>query len=311
VVVAADGSGEFHSVQQAIDALPPGGGTIRIRPGTYREVVTVAKPHIRLEGSKKDPSRVLIVFNRSHATAGGTLKSATVTVLENDFFAEGVTFANDYGIGRPLAPEGSQAVALAVRGDRAVLRNVRLLGAQDTLYTGSKSCASEQGPCLTARQYFSHCYIEGNIDFIFGDGKTVFDHCEIHAIAHDIVFLTAQSKHYPEQESGYVFDRCRVTAAPGTGQIFLGRPWRPYSTVFFLRSDLDATIDPAGWREWRPGETHSLNTARYGEFQSKGKGADPAHRDGHARQLTAEQAKRYLVHEFLSGKDGWNPDAVR
>lgn len=84
----------------------------------------------------------------SHATAGGTLESATVTIDGDDFFATGITFENDFSRGKPLMPQGSQAVALLVRGDRAVLRNVRMLGAQDTLYLGSKSCASEQGPCL-------------------------------------------------------------------------------------------------------------------------------------------------------------------
>ena len=306
VIVSTDGSGDYRSVQQAIDALPLDGGTVRIRPGVYREVVTVNKPHVRLDGAA-DSSKVVIVFNKSHGTAGGTIKSATVTVTGDDFFAEGITVANDFSVNRPLAPEGSQAVALAVKGDRAVFRNVRFLGAQDTLYVGSKSCASEQGPCVPARQYFSDCYIEGNVDFIFGDAKAFFHRCHIHALSHEVVFLTAQSKHYPAEESGFVFENCKVTADPSARHIFLGRPWRPYSTVVFLNTHLATNIEPAGWREWHPGETHSLETAFYAEYHSNGPGANAKLRNPHTKQLSAKEARRYSLKQFLSGQDHWNP----
>ena len=307
LTVSADGSAEFKSVQQAVDALPQEGGVIKIGPGTYREVVTISKAHVRMEGDKTDPSKVVIVFNNSHGTVGGTLKSATVSVLGDDFFAQGVTFANDFSVGKSLAPEGSQAVALLVKGDRAVFRSVRMLGAQDTLYAGSKACASEQGPCVPARQYFSNCYIEGNVDFIFGDAQAFFEDCKIHAIPHETVFLTAQSKHYPDEASGYVFEHCTITAAAGISHVFLGRPWRPYSTVVFLNTKLEADIEPAGWREWHPGETHSLDTAFYAEFKSKGKGANPSHRDPRSKQLKAEEAKQFSLKQFLSGPDHWDP----
>ena len=279
---------------------------IRIRPGVYREVVTIAKAHVRLVGAA-DPSRVVIVFNKSHGSAGGTLKSATVSVLADDFFAQGNTFANDFSVGKELAREGSQAVALMVKGDRAIFRNVRLLGAQDTLYAGSKFCASEPGPCVASRQYFSDCYIEGNVDFIFGDAKAFFQGCEIHAAAHPLVFLTAQSRHYAGQDSGFVFENCRVTADPTAQRIYLGRPWRPYSTVVFADTRLEANIDPAGWREWHPGVTQRLETAFYAEFQSTGPGANVRQREPRAKQLSAGEVRNFSVKEFLSGTDGWNP----
>jgi pectin methylesterase-like acyl-CoA thioesterase len=310
VVVAADGSGDYRSVQQAVDALPETGGTIRIRPGSYREVVKVAKPHVRFEGNSSEPSKVVIVFDKSAATAGGTLNSATVDVKGDDFFASGITFANDFSKTKDPEPR-SQAIALAVSGDRAVFRYVRVLGAQDTLFAGSKGCISEQGPCVPARQFFSDCYVEGHVDFIFGDGKTVFRNCEIHGIAHSAVMLTAQSKHYPEHDSGYVFDGCKVTADPAAGHIYLGRPWRPYSTVIFLNTDLQAPIDPAGWSEWRRGETHSLDTATYAEYRSTGPGANAANRDPRTKQLTAGEVEAYSVRGFLGGADGWNPDDVK
>jgi pectin methylesterase-like acyl-CoA thioesterase len=306
LVVAADGTGDYRAVQQAIDALPAEGGQIRVRPGVYREVLTVYKPSVQLEGAD-DARQVTIVFDKSASTAGSTLRSATVNILADDFHAGGITIANDFSARRPLAPQGHQALALLVTGDRAVFRNVRFLGAQDTLYAGSKSCSSEQGPCVPARQYFSECYVEGNVDFIFGNARAFFHNCEIRALTHEVVFLTAQSKHYAEEESGFVFDHCRVTAEPEAAHIYLGRPWRPYSTVVWINADLDAAIEPAGWREWRPGETNSLTTAFFAEFQSRGPGAAAAQRDPHSKQLSAAEASRFSVSEFLAGTDRWDP----
>ena len=308
VIVAADGSGDYKSIQEGINFLPETGGTIRVRPGTYREVLEINKPNVRIIGDSKDPSKAVIVFDKSAGTAGGTFKSATVNVLGDNFYAEGVTFENDFSKRNPQATQGTQAVALAVHGDRAVFRNVRLLGAQDTLFAAAKSCASDTGPCVVARQYFDDCYIEGHVDFIFGDSKAVFHNCEIHAIAHRTVYLTAQSKRYPDQQSGYVFDHCTITAHAAVQELYLGRPWRPYSTVVFLNTDLGAPIMPAGWHEWHTGETHSLDTAFYAEYHSTGAGANPGARDPHSHQLTEAEAQKFSTVNFLRGDDGWNPE---
>ncbi|MGH9491598.1 MAG: pectinesterase family protein, partial [Terriglobales bacterium] len=162
------------------------------------------------------------------------------------------------------------------------------------------------GPCRPAREYFDRCWIAGNVDFIFGGGRAWFERCQIRARAHSIVLVTAQSKRYPAEDSGFVFDRCRLTAAPGARRIFLGRPWRRWAWVAWLRCWLPAQLAPAGWREWRHGGRASLPTAYYAEFDSRGPGADPAGREPYARQLTARQAARLTVIRFLHG---WNPAA--
>jgi polygalacturonase len=307
VTVAADGSGDSTSVQQAIEALSPEGGVVRIKPGTYRELVRVAKPHVRMGGLGGDPAKVVIVYGNSASITGSTFTSATASITGDDFSATGITFENDFSRTHELQPQGSQAVALSVTGDRAVFRNVRFLGAQDTLYAGGRSCRSETGPCVPARQYFQDCYIEGHVDFIFGDSLAVFDRCTIHGIAHPEVLLTAQSKRYPEQQSGFVFNRCKVTADAGVSRVFLGRPWRGYSTVVFLDSDLDAKVSPQGWREWHAGQTERLKTALYGEYKSRGPGAAPGSREPYSRQLTEAEAAKYAPAVFLAGLDGWNP----
>src|SRR5262249_57470329 len=118
-------------------------------------------------------------------------------------------------------------------------------GQRDRLRQKSKRGKPGGAPGEPARQYFSECYIEGNVDFIFGDALAYFDRCEIHALPHAQIFLTAQSKHYAEEKSGYVFDHCRITAAPDT-KVYLGRPWRAYSTVVFLNTDMPAEIVAEG-----------------------------------------------------------------
>lgn len=305
--VAASGTGDYYSVQRAIDVAPPEGAVISIAPGVYRETVKITKPNIHLRSPYDDPKKTVIIFDKSAGTAGGTLNSATVEVRANNFSAENLTFANDFNATHPQLPQGSQALAMLITGDRAIFHNVRLLGNQDTLFTGSKDCTPNGEPCTPARQYFSDCYIEGNVDFIFGDGKAVFENCEIHSTNHSVGFITAQSKHYPAEDSGFVFNHCKLTAESGVAGVWLGRPWRPYATAVFMNTEMGSHIEPAGWREWHPGETHSIETAFYAEYNSTGPGANTKARDSHTHQLTAAQAADFQTRQFLAGKDHWDP----
>lgn len=288
IYVAADGTGDFSSIQRAIDAAPDHGGIISIAPGVYREVLTVSKPNLHLRGASSDPARTVIIFNKSAGDSNGTFNSATVNVRADDFAAENLTFANDFNATHQQVSQGSQALALSVTADRAQFRNVRLLGNQDTLYVGSKGCNPGNGePCVPTRQYFESCYIEGNVDFIFGDGKAWFENCEIHSTPHQGGYITAQGKHYASEDSAFVFDHCRLTAAPGVKDVWLGRPWRAWATVTFANTEMGDHVAPAGWREWHPGETNYLETTSYAEYRSSGPGAHPAERDPHTHRLDA------------------------
>jgi pectin methylesterase-like acyl-CoA thioesterase len=310
--VAADGTGDFYSIQRALDAAPDDGALVLVAPGTYREVLTVNKPNIILRSANPGAGKTVVVNDRNAGANGGTLHSATVNVTADNFFAENITFENDYNRTHEQLYAGSQALALLVTGDRAVFHNVRLLGNQDTIYAGSRNCAPDGEPCIPARQYFSDCYIAGNVDFIFGDGKAVFDHCEIHSTEHAGGFLTAQGKHYPQEDSGFVFNHCKLLADPGvTGKVYLGRPWRPYATVIFLNTEMGEHIDPSGWREWHPGETRSIETVFYAEYNSTGPGAPHGQREPHTHLLTAEEAGKFDPATFLKGSDGWNPTIPR
>jgi pectin methylesterase-like acyl-CoA thioesterase len=290
--VAGDGSADFKTVQAAIDASPSTGAVIHLRPGTFREKLFINKAHIQLRGMSADASKVVVTYDDSAGTAGGTTKSASVTVSGDDFYAENLTIENSFSRTRALTQKGSQAVALRISGDRGILRHVRFLGYQDTLYATGKP----------ARQYFADCYIEGNVDYIFGDSRAYFENCEIHSKAHSPVMITAQSKLRADEQSGYVFDHCRLSADPGATPVYLGRPWRAYASVVFLYTEMGPFIAPAGWHEWEHDGKPSLPTSFYAEYQSSGPGANPAR-----KQLSAEEAAKFSATTFF---DGWNPREV-
>lgn len=293
--VAADA--RYHRVQEAIDALPVRGGTILIAPGTYREKLRITGSDVHLRGTGRRAQDTVLVYGDSSRTAGGTFKSATLTVTGDGFRATRLTVQNDHWLDPANPP--SQAVALALTGDRVVIRDVRMLGHQDTLY-------ANRGPNKRpSRMYFRDCYIEGHVDFVFGDANAYFDRCRLHGLAHESVMYTAQSRNGPDDDSGYVFDRCTFTAAAGAREVSLGRAWRPYARVVLLKARLDAPIIPAGWREWTPGKTDTLRTAYYAEYRSSGQGANPAAREPWSHQLTAAEAARWRRSAFFHRRTGW------
>ena len=315
VTVSASGKADYRTVQAAVDAAPVGGSIVLISPGTYREKLHITTDGMVLRGTGSRPEKVVLTWDDGARYVGGTKNSGSVNVTADDFTAENLTIQNDFERTHDRSEEGSQAVALMMTGDREVLRRVRLLGYQDTLYANSRTChnAGETGekPCHASRQLFQDCYIEGHIDFIFGDAKAVFDHCEIHGVAHQMVTLTAQSRLYPAEDSGYLFLHATITAAKGVGQLYYGRPWRAYSRVYFVDTVLDkATVAPAGWLEWG-GRLKTSDYAEYGTVDAKGAAVDVSGREASSRQLTSDEAKGLSVASWLAGTDGWNPAAAQ
>ncbi len=302
--VAADGTGDYYSVQAALNKVPATGGVVMVAPGVYRERLLVRQNHVTLRSANRDASRTVVVFDLSKGTQGSALGFSTVRVTGNDFLAENITFENDFNRTHKQENQGSQARALALVGDRNVLRNVRVLANQDTLYLGARQCGEATGSsCEVGRSYFEKSLIAGNVDFIYGDGLAVFQDCEIHSTEHAAGgFITAQGKHYAGQESGFVFRNARLTADAGVGNVYLGRPWRDLADVVFLDTTIGGHIVAAGWREWHPGETHRLDTAYYRTWDTVGITG---------KQLTAGEAGHYSVREVLGGKDKWDAAGVR
>lgn len=290
-VVAKDGSGDFFTIQEAINAVPDfrknGRTTILVRRGIYKEKLVVAESKINVsvigeEGAvltNDDYAAKKNVFGEEMSTSG----SATCYIYAPDFYVENLTFENSAG------PVG-QAVACFVSGDRVFFRHCRFLGFQDTLYTYGKQ----------SRQYYEDCYIEGTVDFIFGWSTAVFNRCHIHSKRDGYVTApsTDAGKHY-----GYVFYDCRLTADEGVSKVYLSRPWRPYARAVFIRCELGKHIRPEGWHNWNKKDAEK--TVFYAEYQSKGEGARPEARAAFSRQLP--DIKGYEIEKVLAGDDGWNP----
>ena len=289
---AADGSG-YPTIQMALDHAaepgPAGRLYIEISPGTYHErvFVTQNRPRTTLVGTGDDPTKVVISASQNAKSAGGTFFTATAQVSGEGFEADNLTFQNAAG-------NTGQAVAVAVRSDRAVFKHCRFLGDQDTLF-------SDFG-----RQYFVDSYIQGGVDFIFGNAAAVFDNSEIHIIRPG--YLTAQSRVSPKQTTGYVFHHDRITAEDLHGKFFyLGRPWRPFSRVVFLDCTMPASLSPQGWSPWTPGGT--LEHTYYAERGSDGPGATVQSRLAGSHQITAAEAASFAIRKFLAGADHWDPVA--
>ncbi|MEV4016073.1 pectinesterase family protein [Nonomuraea angiospora] len=288
--VAADGSGTYTTVQAAIDAVPGGNTgpvTITVAPGTYREIVTVPsnKPYITLRGLGRSPDSTVIVNNRS-AGEYGTTGSSTMFVYGHDFTARNLTIANDFD--ESTATSGGQAVALYTRAERAVYRDIRVLGDQDTLYARA------------GRAYFRNCYVEGTVDFIFGAAAAVFDRCDIYQKRLTGGPITAASTP-AESTYGFLFYRSTITgAADNVTQ--LGRPWYPDAQVLYRESWLSATIATA--QPWIDMSANSWTAARFSEYRNSGPGAAV---NGNRPQLSDTDAENHTPQKYLAGSDGWNP----
>lgn len=316
VGVAAFGPSDYRTIQAAVDAAPAEGEIIRIAPGTYREKIRIHTPNIHLVGLGTAPQDVVLSWNDAAKTAGGTGKSGSVSVDADGFQAFNLTIENTWESEHARTEEGSQAVALLMSSDRAVLDRVRLIGAQDTLYANSRTCHEDlpkdgsppppgRAACSASRQYFKDCYIEGHVDFIFGDAKAVFDHCELHGRENNHVMFTAQSRQFPEEDSGYYFLHCRITGHPQPGDsVVLGRPWRAYSTVLFYDAEIQARLDADGWSEW----AGKLKTSTYREYRSHGPGVNGGARIVSSPPLSPEEEHHLNPKDLLRGSDGWDAE---
>jgi pectinesterase len=334
ITVAADGSGDFRTVQAAIDSLRTGNAqpvVIRIRPGQYKERIrlTPLHPQVTLAGDGPGAAeKTVLTYDLSAQSIGadgkpvGTSGSASVELQADDFTATDLTFENSAGPGKQVG----QAVAVKVTGDRCIFRRCRFIGWQDTLYasaaavptakppadsvraavTGTAPSGAMPGANRLCRQYYRDCYITGDVDFIFGSARAVFERCKIRSRAPGAI--TAHARTEPGQPGGYVFRDCDLIADGGVpaGSVTLGRPWRPYARVVFVNCRLGSHIDPKGWGNWNDPDREK--TAFYAEADSTGPGASRTARVSWVRTLSDAEKREFETRRFLSGSDNWNPD---
>lgn len=319
VFVGGSGTGHYTTVQAAVNALPSNGGTVEVEPGTYTGQVTISKPGVRLIGEGNSASATIVSDDLSAQQAGSDIASSTVIVTSaaKNFFFENLQIQNLY---TQNGNAETQALALAISGDRAVGRNVRLIGRQDTFFAGANGCSSTTCSSPT-RVYLNDSYIEGNVDFIFGDAALVLDNCVVQLDEHGSLSgeatITAQNNRSSSHAylSGFVFYNSRIVSNPATGltKDYLGRPWGVYSINVFINTDMQAPINAAGWIEFEPGTTNNLPTSDYAEYGSTGPGAAGylnKTREKYTIYLTSAQTTQYEPDNFLKGSDDWVPTTV-
>ena len=294
LVVARDGTGQFRTVSEAVEvcrAFMEYHKVILVKSGTYKEKVVIPSWLDNIEILGEDVNTTVIT-NDDHANIRlesigkgmGTFRTYTVKVEGNDITLKNITIENN-------SARLGQAVALHTEGDRLKVVGCRLLGHQDTVYTGKAG----------TRIYFAGCYIEGTTDFIFGPSTAWFEDCTIHSKANSYVTAASTPK---DVKYGYVFNRCRLTAESGIDKVYLGRPWRPYAYTLFMNCELGSHIVPAGWHNW--GNKDNEQTARYLEYNNAGPGAATKERAAWSRQLTKKEVKELTEH-FFDRSDSWNP----
>lgn len=291
IIVAQDGSGNYKTVQQAINAVKDSNlstTTIFIRNGVYKEKLRLPETKMNVHFIGESVDKTVLTYDdyaSKKDSAGkdiGTSGSASFFIFGSGFTAENITFENSSG------PVG-QAVAVRVTGDKAKFINCRFLGFQDTLYTHGDN----------SRQYYYKCYIEGTVDFIFGASTALFDSCTVYGKGGG--YYTAASTP-GNKKFGYVFRNCRITGDAEAGSFYLGRPWRGTAKTVFLNCFLDKQVVPAGWHNW--GKVENETTAFYAEYKNSGEGAAVNGRVPWSRQLSAEEAKAYTLANIFGD---WNP----
>lgn len=296
IFVARDGTAEFRNIDDAIEvcrAFMEYHKVIFVKKGTYKEKLILPSWLTNIEICGEDRDNTIITYD-DHANVFipgtdrkmGTFRTYTVRVDGNDITFRNITIENN-------AARLGQAVALHTQGDRLAFVNCRILGNQDTVYTGG----------INTRLYFKDCHIEGTTDFIFGPSTAWFENCTI--LSRTDSYITAAST--PQDvEYGYVFNRCKIVAAEGVSKVYLGRPWRPYAHTLFMNCQLGKHILPVGWHNWS--NTQNEKTTRYCEYDNHGEGAATKERAAWTRQLTKKEAAKVTLENVFRQNGGWIPN---
>lgn len=291
-----------------------------IAPGIYREKLVLERPYVSIIG--EDAASTILVYGdfaediMEDGSKRGTFRTASFRIHTHDVTLKNVTVQNDAGCG----PSISQAIALYVDGDRNSFYNCRLIGCQDTLFTaplprkeaqpGGFTGPGKDKPRTMGRQYYKNCFIQGDVDFIFGGACCYFEECTIFSKKPDKLppeangyviwgYVTAAST-FKEEPYGYVFESCKLISDCPAESIYLGRPWREYAKTVFLNCELGKHIIKEGWNDWDKTHGHFY----YGEYNSTGEGANPSARIDYSHQLTAQEASHYTKEKVLQG---WIP----
>lgn len=320
ITVGSDTDCDFTSIADALRSIPSDNKvptTIYIKNGTYHEKVMVMVPFVTLEGEDKEKTVITYGDYAKMTFPDGsfirTFNTYTVFIGADDVTIKNMTIENTAGLGETVG----QAVALYVEGSRVKVEDTRLLANQDTLFTGPLPHKPVEGndfggpmegkERIVGKQYYKNCYIEGNIDFIFGSAIAIFDHCELFSIdlgKEENGYVTAAST-YEGAEFGYVFMDCRFTSNAKAETVYLGRPWREYAKTVLIDCEIGPHIHREGWHDWDKELARAVSY--YGEYNSTtpdGRSVDTTNRVAWSHRLTKEEAGMYTLERIL-GAEQW------
>ncbi|TKV96599.1 hypothetical protein SEVIR_9G438600v4 [Setaria viridis] len=301
VTVAADGSGDFKTINAALAKVPTKSATayvMYVKAGTYKEYVSVPRNVTNLVVVGDGATKTVVTGSKSFAMNITTKDTATMEVIGNGFLMRGVGVENTAGA------RNHQAVALRVQSDMSAFYECRFDGYQDTLYTH------------TSRQYYRDCVVTGTIDFIFGNAQVVFQNCLIQVrkcMDNQQNIVTAQGRKERRSAGGTVIHNCTVEPHPefessaGRLKTYLGRPWKEHSRTLYIQSEIGGFVDPQGWLPWLG--DFGLSTCYYAEVENHGPGADTSKRAKWkgVKNITYQQAQqKYTVERFIQGQT-WLP----
>lgn len=292
ITVAKDGTGNFSTVQEALNAVPVNNKkpiTIFIKIGIYKEKLFLdsSKQFVNLVG--EDKFNTVLTYNDHTgkiSPKGDTINTRTswsFLIKADNFSASDITFQNDAGF------SAGQAVAVESDGDKAVFKNCRFIGFQDVLFTNNDK----------SRQYFEHCYIEGTTDFIFGSATVWFEKCHIHSKKNSHITAASTPE---EKEFGYIFNNCKLTGDTSLQNVSLGRPWRPYAHTVYMNTYIGPHIKAEGWSNWN--NTENYKTTRYAEYNNYGPSSNFSKRLNWIKQVNAKELKNIIITKVFNG---WNP----
>lgn len=311
ITVAKDNSGDFNSIQQAVDSIPAGTPeTIYIKKGIYKERIEVRKNNISFVGESTDDTIITESYYARmimpDGSKRGTFRSYTFFVYADNFTASNLTFENAAGFG----DEFGQAIAVYAEGDNITFRNCKILGHQDTLFTGPLPMKEKQpggftGPTIdgirrVVHQLYEDCYIAGEIDFIFGSATAYFKNCTLFALNRNQeinAYYTAPST-YEGQAFGYVFESCTFTGNCPPKSVALSRPWRIHAKTVLLNCNYSDQIIDEGFTDWNKPESHE--TVYYAEYNGHGEGYKPEKRAAYVHQLNESEAALYTLENVMN-----------
>lgn len=289
LVVARDGTGEFRTIDEAIEvcrAFMDYHKVIFVKKGIYKEKLVIPSWLQNIEICGEDVNETVITYD-DHANINkmGTFRTYTLKIEGNDITLKNITIENN-------SARLGQAVALHTEGDRIKVIHCRIIGHQDTIYTGVAG----------TRLFFRDCYICGTTDFIFGPSIAWFEGCTIESLVNSYITAASTPK---DQPFGYIFNNCRLTAKEGVNQVYLGRPWRDYGYTLFMNCDLGKHIRPEGWHNW--GNESNEKTTRYLEYNNHGEGSNTSKRCAWSKQLTKKEAAKITLEEVFTQSTSWIP----